>query len=652
MALRPLSFRHRELPSLPDRAEQEVVEEFRRVEEWSLNVTARLAARPPWGGDTAPACTDDGAVPYYDCANGMFAPSALAYVAALPNNPARDGFLSSAVLSFDYDQSVIFRSSTNDLLGGLGTVASAGDELLLIGTVDIDQWENISTRRPLAIGGSEFLIDAGSSFKMRVPGIGPYDTGYTLQIASDGETVLAAPNPPPDWSGDDTSNSDGWVLLSGTGATPWEVFPDNAASAADKLTVVVPNGTLAGNLFIRIKVRVLNTSSQAGTVDIGFGVDGAAPLADDFRNFIIPNNFEGSLDATFIFAMASDLTADLPAQIWYKGEGYHPSFTLETDTAEGLHTFEVSISYGGGGGGSGTLLHDQLQNRNLPQQHMATAVSVDPTGATHITASQVQGALDELDGAIITDHASLSGLSGAGVHPAASILFDPTGTSHLAGAATSQAAIVELDNLVIVDHSELTGLDNPDDHPASAISFDPTGLVHITSSTVRGALVDLDAAIRYTTIARGGWQFVGAASGAGVINVSAGGDATLNANSRTLMPGTFGMALFGTTGGLRLDDAVVLAASNFAIHCVLGIKSNTAGVVRLGFQNGGISGSVFDTAVCEHQFVTANAVYNVSFSCVAEDITDYTIWYARVRNQGGSTIQLSIVSMSFWIEAV
>lgn len=423
-------YRHKRLPSLGIVSEREVVDEFRQVERWSVEVQYEMGQRPPW----VTFCPDsDGAIPYLDCESGLVQPSPMVYHPDYVITSGNPAITVDATFAFPFDRLLAFTNEAGtEWLGGIGNFSEAPDRLIFVATADPEQWENVATRRALGIGGSSVILDAGTSMALRLPGIEPLTEGYDLQLASDGETLVAVPNPPPDWSATDTSSDTGTVLLNGTAVQPWARFPDGVGTQPEALTVLVPSGTLAGTLVIRVIVRVANNTSRSGTLNLGIGVGSAEPASGAWNAFPIPAGYSGSIVASVIHELTADLTSNSYVRIWFSGQGDHNSFSLETDTTNGDHQLDVSITYGSGGVSPGVTDHQLLTNRDpvTGGAHIADSLSYDNV-SSGLAANTVQAAIDEVAassgggptgwGGLVLDYSQNGGQAGDITLPANSV---------------------------------------------------------------------------------------------------------------------------------------------------------------------------------------------------------------------------------------
>lgn len=328
-------YRHRPLPALGDVAEEQVINELRRIEQWGLSVNLR------WNETIHYPKADcvDGAIPYADCDAGEMVASPLVYREIGPIMGVPSVGCGCDIL-MDYAFAIGFAASSGtEIAGGIGL---AGGALVLFGTTDVERWDDPLTRRPAAFGGSEVVIDAGTSMALKLPGAVPNQYGYTLGLAADGRTVVAIPNPPPDLHLSDASDSTGVPLSDGDNQTGWFNFPSDVAVQPDLLQVVVPGGTQAGLGKISCSVFVRNTSDRTGNVKLGFGSGGADPEAADTVAYIIPALFQGQLNAVFEFLMPVDLPADNAITVMLDVKGNHSQFALVSD---GGHTMSTSITY-------------------------------------------------------------------------------------------------------------------------------------------------------------------------------------------------------------------------------------------------------------------------------------------------------------------
>jgi hypothetical protein len=162
---------------------------------------------------------------------------------------------------------------------------------------------------------------------------------------------------------------------------------------------------------------------------------------------------------------------------------------FEGDTVEEVLA-EIGASTGGTVEGLATHIADPTD------AHDASAISVVPAGA--IASTNVQDALEEVDGAVTTISTSITTVSdgldahladAVDAHDASAISFTPNGTI---AATDVQTAIQEVRD----EAAAGTGLsdhlaDTVDAHDASAVSFAPAG--SIAATDVQAALVEVDA---------------------------------------------------------------------------------------------------------------------------------------------------------------
>lgn len=142
----------------------------------------------------------------------------------------------------------------------------------------------------------------------------------------------------------------------------------------------------------------------------------------------------------------------------------------------------------------GDIDHNDLASRSTADAHPASAITNTPAG--NISATTVQGALNELDtdkeiaGAAAT--AISNHESDVTAHPASSITNTPAGGI---AATTVQAALNELDSDKEAAGTAATAISNHESdttaHPASSITNTPAG--NIAATTVQGALNELDS---------------------------------------------------------------------------------------------------------------------------------------------------------------
>lgn len=330
-------YRPKPLPALDTKAEREVSDELREISRWTADANKRFIDKPE-------TCVENSLIYVQSCDPAIAGALDAVFIPVTDPSTTYAGDVVewNVMQVFSYGNIITFADSTPQIVGAIGIpdITWDGPEaLLLIAGTSLDDWENKSTRRNLGLGGSNVLIDAGTSLQFEMPGIEPYENGYTLQLAADGKTVVAGQNPPPDDEWHATSPAEG--ELSASAWTP--VFG---------LSVTLDLGTEPGLAVVAINVGVEELSGNfSGTVTLGWGSLGNQPEADRQLAFPIGPGYKGRLAFNYNLVLADTLVADIPLQVWYKIDKDNPNFIAFADTSEGDHTFDVTITRGGGSGG-------------------------------------------------------------------------------------------------------------------------------------------------------------------------------------------------------------------------------------------------------------------------------------------------------------
>lgn len=142
----------------------------------------------------------------------------------------------------------------------------------------------------------------------------------------------------------DFSDSDNARLDTANIDTGWYVFPvvGGGATQPDMLEVTVPEG-MGGEFIIDSQIHVNNNTSHDGTVYLGAGIDGAAPIEGHFVTIQTPKNFFGPLELVLQIPKIIPLSSQHVVTIWIRVIGNHSGFRLYTDTTAGNHYFVLAL---------------------------------------------------------------------------------------------------------------------------------------------------------------------------------------------------------------------------------------------------------------------------------------------------------------------
>jgi hypothetical protein len=128
---------------------------------------------------------------------------------------------------------------------------------------------------------------------------------------------------------------------------------------------------------------------------VGFDTSGAKSY--DLMAANEPDFSDEVIATTLTPTGTGSYTAQEVADTWTPAGSYR--FWRLVGAAESRRTFSFEL-YEIPDAGGGVTVHDDLTGRDAADQHPADAVTLDPTGLTHVTATDVQGGIGELDAAI------------------------------------------------------------------------------------------------------------------------------------------------------------------------------------------------------------------------------------------------------------
>ena len=200
-------------------------------------------------------------------------------------------------------------------------------------------------------------------------------TGQQVYCTPEGVLYGADP-PPPGWS-DEATDTGSYDLGTGTGVGAWVELTGTVAT--------IQSDVAAGDrLEIQGLVTAVNkTTNRAGTIEIGYGLDGAAPVGAG-EAYSIVGGFSGSLPAsTWSWSTHGGLTAGQTISLWGRRTfGDHASFGVDLVGTTDNHVLEIFV-HGSGGAGSPT---------NITISYSATTVTVESsTGTNGVIAQAIAG---------------------------------------------------------------------------------------------------------------------------------------------------------------------------------------------------------------------------------------------------------------------
>lgn len=177
--------------------------------------------------------------------------------------------------------------------------------LALIGAV-VGMDGNITGLRPVGVRGSEWIMYCTS---WTVPGMNlpANQWGYTLEVAADGVTVLARPKEAPQYTVDVTAQTDHDLSLTET----WVKVTGDSVALSQNID--------AGGFF-SYGVQLTERADRGGTVEVGVGINGAAPTASIANETLTPNT---SFFSTGLSVMTVGLTAGQTVALWCRATNAH-----------------------------------------------------------------------------------------------------------------------------------------------------------------------------------------------------------------------------------------------------------------------------------------------------------------------------------------
>jgi hypothetical protein len=231
-------------------------------------------------------------------------------------------------------------------------------------------------------------------------------------------------------------------------------------------------------------VAVQEGTANAGKIYIQFG--NVTTLGTDPVNFTFFNSISGLTGDDGITVSGSSIAVDHDGQGLTFSAGQLALELDGTSLSKSASGVRVAASVLTDISNAQTSISDHLSDAT--DAHDASAISNVPAG--NLAATDVQAALNELQGDIDTNASGLSNhLSDAtDAHDASAISNIPAGNL---AATDVQAALNELQGDIDTNTSSISNhiSDTADAHDASAISFSPTG--NTTSTDVQAAIVEI-----------------------------------------------------------------------------------------------------------------------------------------------------------------
>ena len=165
--------------------------------------------------------------------------------------------------------------------------------LALIGA-QLDADGNVIGLRPVGVRGSEWLMFC-TTWQVPGLGLGANQYGYDLQVANDGITVIAVPRPQPAYALIVAAVTDHDLSLTEL----WTKVTADSAPIANSGTGIPPGSV------VNYRVYLHERSDRGGTVDIGFGINGAVPALSLKQEVMGP-------DSDFLSAGSAEITTLIP----------------------------------------------------------------------------------------------------------------------------------------------------------------------------------------------------------------------------------------------------------------------------------------------------------------------------------------------------
>ena len=192
--------------------------------------------------------------------------------------------------------------------------------------------------------------------------------GQQVYVSTDG--VLYGVEPPAaGWSDSAADNAN--YLRSGTGLNVWQLLTGLQTTAAEAVS--------SGDRFdVAAAVHTNNTTSRTGTIELGFGINGAQP-ASAAQSYVIVENFTGYLNfstTTTTITLAQNDTLDIWARVTSESNTQF-SAGLQFDGSVNNHEQFISVPGQGGGANGDMIAPGSMGTGNLYQSSADPKITED-----------------------------------------------------------------------------------------------------------------------------------------------------------------------------------------------------------------------------------------------------------------------------------